>query len=253
MQDVSQASADVSPGGWSSSFVMYALTGRQGRPAAVVVTVLLAILYVWLGESHWRPLRHAVFDRYQRAFPNRVDQWPVVIVDIDEASLAAIGQWPWPRTRLARLIEATRRLGARVVGLDIIMPEADRLSPQMVITDRPEISPGLKDALAQLPSNDTILAETLRRVPSVVVGGQLGYQRAFPNRVDRWPVVIVDIDEASLAAIGQWPWPRTRLARLIEATRRLGARVVGLDIIMPEADRLSPQMVITDRPLVIRL
>ncbi|MEE8292082.1 MAG: CHASE2 domain-containing protein, partial [Candidatus Tectomicrobia bacterium] len=166
-------------------------------PAAVVVTVLLAILYVWLGESHWRPLRHAVFDRYQRAFPNRVDQWPVVIVDIDEASLAAIGQWPWPRTRLARLIEATRRLGARVVGLDIIMPEADRLSPQMVITDRPEISPGLKDALAQLPSNDTILAATLRRVPSVV--GRAGTESSATEK----PLSIRQTKQTNVLARGK--------------------------------------------------
>ena len=132
------------------------------------VAVLLAILYAGLGESYWRPVRHIVFDAYQRAFPRQIERLPVVIVDIDDASLAALGQWPWPRTRLARLIEAVRRMGALVVGLDMVMPEDDRLSPQAVIADRPELGATLRAELGRLPSNDALLAETLRQVPSVV-------------------------------------------------------------------------------------
>jgi len=79
------------------------------------------------------PVRHVVFDMYQQVWPRRVARFPVVIVDIDEASIAALGQWPWPRTRLARLLEATHQLGALAVGLDMIMPEVDRLSPSEFI------------------------------------------------------------------------------------------------------------------------
>ena len=68
----------------------------------------------------------------------------------------------------ARLLEATHQLGALAVGLDMIMPEVDRLSPSVFIAERPDISPGLQRELAVLPTNDTILAETLRRTPSVV-------------------------------------------------------------------------------------
>jgi adenylate cyclase len=75
-------------------------------------------------------------------------------------------------TRLARLIDATSQLGALAVGLDIFMPEADRLSPTVLIADRPDLPTVLWDELARLPSNDAILGETLRRVPSVV--GRVG-------------------------------------------------------------------------------
>lgn len=46
-----------------------------------------------------------------------------VVVGIDEDSLAAFGQWPWPRYRLALLIERLQQLGAQVVVLDFLMPE----------------------------------------------------------------------------------------------------------------------------------
>jgi adenylate cyclase len=107
------------------------LTRGQGRPLALVLALLMAACHVWLGDAAWQAARHAVFDAYQRTFPRVVEQLPAIIVAIDDASLAALGQWPWPRTRLARLVEATRQLGALVVGIDMIMPEADRLSPEV--------------------------------------------------------------------------------------------------------------------------
>jgi len=100
--------------------------------------------------------------------PRQISRYPVVIVDIDDASLAASGRWPWPRTRLARLIEATHRSGALAVGIDIILPEADSLSPGGLLVDRQDVNPALQSTLAELPSNDTILAQTLRRIPTVI-------------------------------------------------------------------------------------
>lgn len=47
-----------------------------------------------------------------------------VIVEIDDLSLEELGQWPWPRSRHAELIEALTRYGARVIGLDILFAEA---------------------------------------------------------------------------------------------------------------------------------
>jgi hypothetical protein len=158
----------ISPSGWSSTNAVKLLTGGQGRPAAIVASILVALLYGLLGQRYWRPVQHTVFDAYQRAFPRQVTRPPVIIIDIDEASLQALGQWPWPRTRLARLIEATHRMGALAVGLDMIMPEADRLSPSVFVAERPDVSQALREELAQLPSNDAILADILRNTPSVV-------------------------------------------------------------------------------------
>jgi serine phosphatase RsbU (regulator of sigma subunit) len=168
------------------------LSGGQGRPAAIALAVLLSLFQISLGERALAPLRNLLFDGYQRRFPRKVERYPVVIVDIDDASLAALGQWPWPRTRLAKLIEATAGLGALAVGLDIIMPEADRLSPDLILADRQELSPAMRKELAQLPSNDALLARTLHRTPTVVaragiIGGDV---RAAP-KATQTPAVMV--------------------------------------------------------------
>lgn len=176
--------AESHTGGWSSSNTFRLLTCGQGRRAAIVVTLLLAVFDVWLGERYWSPVRYRIFDAYQRVFPRQPQRRPVVVVDIDEPTLAKLGQWPWPRTRLAQLIDATTQLGALAVGLDMIMPEPDRQSPSMLIDDRPDLPLTLRDELARLPSNDAILAETLRRVPSVIgrVGMSGGENDAQPSR-----------------------------------------------------------------------
>jgi adenylate cyclase len=64
-----------------------------------------------------RRLQSAWFDAYQSIAPRQVDVLPVTVVEIDQKSVAAIGQWPWPRTQLARLVNtstgpARRRSGS---------------------------------------------------------------------------------------------------------------------------------------------
>ena len=181
---------------WLSGPVVTLVTGAQGRPAAIAVAMLLAVLHGALGEQSWSLVRHSVFDAYQYVFPRQVERLPVVIVDIDDASRAALGQWPWPRTRLAQLIEATHRLGAQAVGLDIIMPEADSLSPHLLLTERQDVSPIVRDELARLPSNDTILAQTLRRTPSVVARAGL---------IDSEPVSAPARGQTSVIMLGETP------------------------------------------------
>lgn len=50
----------------------------------------------------------------------------VVIANIDERSLASVGQWPWPRTVIARLVDQLGQLGAAVIGFDIVFAEPER-------------------------------------------------------------------------------------------------------------------------------
>src|SRR6185436_5205213 len=87
---------------------------------------------------------------------------------IDEQALARFGQWPWPRTRTAELIERIAEAGAASIGLDLIFAEPDRLSPDRIANDL-SIGPELKNALRALPSNDERLAKAIRN-RNVVVG-----------------------------------------------------------------------------------
>lgn len=84
-------------------------------------------------------LRLAYFDQLQRLKPREAVPVPVRVIDIDEASLAEIGQWPWPRDVLARMVDRLAAEGAAVVAFDVLFAEPDRLSPARLIA-RPEVA-----------------------------------------------------------------------------------------------------------------
>jgi adenylate cyclase len=132
--------------------------------------LLLLAAGVWLQQpaalSH---LQNLVWDGYQRAKPRPYQPLPVRIVDIDEESLKRLGQWPWPRTEVARLVDRLAELGTAAVAFDILFSEPDRLSPANLLRawgDRPE-APKLRDALAGLPDSDALLAASIGKLPSV--------------------------------------------------------------------------------------
>ncbi|MEW6521685.1 MAG: adenylate/guanylate cyclase domain-containing protein [Thermodesulfobacteriota bacterium] len=99
----------------------------------------------------------------------------VVIVDIDDASLARIGQWPWPRKTMAELADRLRAAGARVIGFDMVFAEPDRTSPKnhldgiIELLNAP-VSDEERDALRANPAldHDVILGDTLAAMPSVL-------------------------------------------------------------------------------------
>ena len=86
---------------------------------------------------------------------------PVTVIEIDEKSLAKIGQWPWPRTVTAELLDTISRYRPAAIALDIFMPEADALSPERLLARVGNSDAELARALARLPSNDTVLARAL--------------------------------------------------------------------------------------------
>ena len=68
----------------------------------------------------------SVYDVVLRSVPPRPPANRIVIVDVDEHSLSKVGQWPWPRDIVGRLIARLRDMGAETVALDIIFAETDR-------------------------------------------------------------------------------------------------------------------------------
>jgi CHASE2 domain-containing sensor protein len=85
-------------------------------------------------------VEYAVYDRLVRWTPTRPPSGKIVIVDVDEKSLTRIGQWPWRRDVISKLIDSLRDRGAAAVALDIMFPESDRYegtgrSPDAVLSD----------------------------------------------------------------------------------------------------------------------
>ncbi|MBJ3785452.1 CHASE2 domain-containing protein [Devosia sediminis] len=74
--------------------------------------------------------REATFDTFQQWRPREAPRdLPIRIIDIDETSLADVGQWPWPRSTMATLSQRLTELGAAAVTFDLLFSEPDRLSP----------------------------------------------------------------------------------------------------------------------------
>jgi adenylate cyclase len=124
-------------------------------------------------------LRYASFDLYQQIAPRSYTPAPVAIVDIDDPSLAELGQWPWPRTLVARMIERITAGGAAAVALDIVFAEPDRLSPDQLARSAGDYPPELRRALSRQRSNDAILAEAI--AAGRVVVGQTSVRSAAAN------------------------------------------------------------------------
>lgn len=145
--------------------------------AATYAGLMALVLLAALALRYWDPqpaqqTRAIAFDTYQRLSPRAYDpQLPVRIVDIDEASLRARGQWPWPRSDLAEMVDRLAAMGAAAIVFDMVFPEPDRLSPEQLAK---RLSAGSKVAeamklLATSESNDQLFADAISRA-TVVVG-----------------------------------------------------------------------------------
>ncbi len=198
-------------------------TRAMFTPTRLVGRVALGLL---LALRIWDPapvevVRLQSFDQYQRWSPRVRKARPVVIVDIDDSSLAEIGQWPWPRTILADLVDKLFVAGAVAVAFDVVFAEPDRMSPARFAETAVGLKPGTAEELRKLPSNDRIFANVLRQ-RRVVLGQSATYRTLEdgsgkpPKRtpitrlgddprqyLDTWPTAIHNLPELANAASGR--------------------------------------------------
>ena len=198
----------------------------------LVWLVLCAVIAVRFADPEPLPtFRNAFFDFAQGLLPPAerpaaAADLPITIVDIDEASLASLGQWPWPRDLLADLVGEIAKHRPRAVGISIIFPEPDRLSPESVLNRFPIDAP-LRESLAQLPSNDTLFAFSLRQVPAVLGAAVTsGAPAATDLSVLRAPILL-RLGHQGAAEIRRYPALLRNLPVLEEASSGVG--VVSLE------------------------
>jgi adenylate cyclase len=133
------------------------MTWRSGRLVVLfglLPTIATALLSLYR-PAFLRNWESSAYDTVLRRTVTRPPAGHIVIVDIDDRSLSAVGQWPWRRDVIGELVERLRGLGAATIALDIVFAE-------------PERSAGAG------PSPDAALAETLKRGAIL-----LGYAMTF--------------------------------------------------------------------------
>jgi adenylate cyclase len=173
--------------------------GRKfGYARLVCLALLVGVAALRIADpAPIEELRVRTFDTYQLLEPRaKLEKSPVAIVNIDEASLAKLGQWPWPRTRIADLVANLTRLGAVVIAFDIMFAEPDRLNPDVAAETFRNLDEETRVKLRALPSNDQILADTMRQ--SRVVLGETGLPEVMAELDNTLPVT-------GLAMVGEDP------------------------------------------------
>ena len=175
------------------------LARRFGKARAFCVVLLFVLAALRVADiPAFEELRLRSFDTYQVIEPRIKTVKPVAIVDIDEKSIQKHGQFPWPRTLLADLVNKLRMAGAVVIAFDVVFPEPDRLNPDLAANSFSGLDDDTRARLKALPSNDAVFAEAIRR--SRVVLGESGL-----------PYVLRELDKnlpvTGLATLGGEPQP----------------------------------------------
>ncbi len=151
---------------------------HRARIAVTLIPLLFALLHAvgWLRIDVLQRLDDIIYDARLRAtMPQTMDP-RVVIVDIDEKSLAEVGRWPWGRNKLAALMEELLvRQKVALVGFDVVFGEADESSGLKQLNQL--ATNGLKDQPAFL--------DKLR-----LLQPSLDYDAAFARAMEGRPVVL---------------------------------------------------------------
>lgn len=198
-------------------------TNRFRLPFGLLILMLLIsgniAVYLW-DPPPLQLLRHNTFDHFQRLKPRDYQDTAVRIIDINDASLQRIGQWPWPRTQVATLIEKLQSAGPSAIGLDIIFAEKDRTSPGMMQKIW-ELTEDEQQILAQLPDHDQVLAEAIHKAPTILAFAMTqGPKSAYP------PIGkahFVKVDEPTLLHLPNFNGAVTSLPKLESAAQGNGA------------------------------
>ena len=145
--------------------------GRRRGPVLVALLALAVVVTLRaLDPGFVAGLRNLTFDAYQRLQPRPYGDPPVRIVAIDDEALSAVGQWPWPRTRMAELAQRLVDMGAATVAFAVIFAEPDRLSPAQVVRQLPDsvADERVRTLLSELPDNDRLFADAIQPLPTVL-------------------------------------------------------------------------------------
>jgi len=203
---------------------------RPTRWSLIHFVFLLVLLFVAVFfSSSQNPMRlklqHGVFDQFNIIHPRQTSD-KVVIIDIDEQSLEAIGQWPWPRNVLGQLTKSLTEKGAKAIAFDGVFAEEDRSSPHYVLSDL------TRDQALALPSGfqedgrlknyDDLFAQEIKKSKVFVTAftyGRAGRENTKPydkkrikarndvkdvflNHAARFSAAAVNLPEFSRAAAG---------------------------------------------------
>lgn len=182
---------------------------RVAISATVLLPFALHIASVTRFEFIDRVENYLYDVRIRLTMPGTLDE-RIVIIDIDEASQAELGQWPWPRDTLAKLVDRLfDDYGVQIFGLDVVFAEAEETSAERLIEELarspvaadPAVASELVRLRATLDSNNRFAEALIARdvVTGFVFKDSLGENE--PEATGSLPAPIIrgaDLDGVSV-------------------------------------------------------
>ena len=146
--------------------------------------ILLILIIVRIQNPEFvKSISSISFDSYQKIFKYNEKQDDIVIVDIDEPSLAKFGQFPWGRNVFSKILENINKENPKSVGFDIFFSEKDKQSPEEIIKTYSIEDADIKNALQSIEGHDEKFQKTLKETKSVLaVFGSLVPTKGTYNR-----------------------------------------------------------------------
>ena len=212
-----------------------------------LLAIFLPLLLASLAISDWKEIdsrtRDLSLDTYTRLHPFTGDvdlAGSMVFVDIDEASLARFGQWPWPRQYMAVILQNIGMAEPLAIGVDILMSEDDRFNAPS-IERLGDFATGELDG--RIADGDALLGEMLSFTPAVIAVSLTDADSANPPYLP-----------ATISVIGDTRLPLMQGDGLLSPVEKLatapGAGFVSLAIERDSTVRHIPMVAHFDDQLV---
>ena len=216
---------------------------KFSRYGLIGFAIFVSFLPIFNPLKIFTSLQNYSFDTFQRILPREVySEDPVVIIDIDDRSLAEIGQWPWSRNQLAKL--TNQAYAAAALGFDIVFAEPDRTNPQNLIANY-SFDEAINKELASLPSNDELFADAISNHGTVVLGQALNNKDNTKPSKNKFGLVTQGDDPKQF--IANYLGAQNNIKILYDSASGVGSMSIGNnDVIvrqLPTFERIDEQLV----------
>ena len=216
---------------------------KFSRYGLIGFAIFVSFLPIFNPLQIFTSLQNYSFDTFQRILPREVySEDPVVIIDIDDRSLAEIGQWPWSRNQLAKL--TNQAYAAAALGFDIVFAEPDRTNPQNLIANY-SFDEAINKELADLPSNDELFADAISNHGTVVLGQALNNKDNTKPSKNKFGLVTQGDDPKQF--ITNYLGAQNNIKILDDSASGVGSMSIGNnDVIvrqLPTFERIDEQLV----------
>jgi adenylate cyclase len=189
------------------------------------LAILIGLIPLANPFNIFNDLKLFAFDTLQQISPrDQLEDDPIVIIDIDDQSLNNLGQWPWSRDLLSRLVSNTEQ--ALTTSFDIVFAERDRTGSD-VLSEQYSANSDLIKELKKIKPNDRVFAESMESHSTVVLGSAPNNNLITEDISPKYGLIIQG--DSPKEFLPNYTGMQNNLPTLIESSAGVGSMSIGGD------------------------